>query len=37
MDNLAKLLAYEEIGPPSNVDIALLAPRMIGRQLRQLY
>ena len=30
-------LAYEEISPPSNVDVTLLAPRMIGRQLRQLY
>ena len=30
-------LAYEGIAPPSTIDIALLAPRMIGRQLRLLY
>ena len=27
---------YGELTPPPNVDVLLLAPRMIGRQLRQL-
>ena len=30
-------LTYGEIEPPEGVDVLLLAPRMIGRQLRQLY
>lgn len=30
-------LAFGELAPPSNIDVLLLAPRMIGRQLRQLY
>ena len=30
-------LTYEGIAPPDNIDIALLAPRMIGRQVRALY
>lgn len=30
-------LTYEGISPPDNIDIALLAPRMIGRKVRELY
>ncbi len=30
-------LTYEGISPSNNIDVALLAPRMIGRQLRELY
>jgi len=30
-------LAYGGIAPPADVDVLLLAPRMIGRQLRELY
>ena len=30
-------LTYGELTPPPTVDVLLLAPRMIGRQLRQLY
>ena len=30
-------LAFGELALPSNVDVLLLAPRMIGRQLRELY
>lgn len=30
-------LMFESVTPPSNVDVLLLAPRMIGRQLRKLY
>ena len=30
-------LAFGGIAPPPDVDVLLLAPRMIGRQLRQLY
>lgn len=30
-------VTYEAIDLPSDVDVVLLAPRMIGRQLRQLY
>ena len=30
-------LAFGELAVPSNVDVLLLAPRMIGRQLRELY
>ncbi len=30
-------LTYGEIEPPPGVDVLLLAPRMIGRQLRELY
>jgi len=30
-------LAFGELVPPPNVDVLLLAPRMIGRQLRELY
>ncbi|MGB2695567.1 MAG: ketol-acid reductoisomerase [Dehalococcoidia bacterium] len=30
-------LTYEGVALPSNVDVLLLAPRMIGRQLRKLY
>ena len=30
-------LTFKGITPPADVDVLLLAPRMIGRQLRQLY
>jgi ketol-acid reductoisomerase len=30
-------LAFEQLTPPEGVDVLLLAPRMIGRQLRQLF
>ena len=30
-------LTYEGITPPDSIDIVFLAPRMIGRQLRELY
>jgi ketol-acid reductoisomerase len=30
-------LAFGDLIPPSDVDVLLLAPRMIGRQLRELY
>ncbi|MCH8993679.1 MAG: NAD(P)-binding domain-containing protein [Chloroflexi bacterium] len=30
-------LAFDGLTPPADIDVMLLAPRMIGRQLRQLY
>jgi ketol-acid reductoisomerase len=30
-------LAFGGVSPPGNVDVLLLAPRMIGRQMRELY
>ena len=30
-------LAFNEVTPPSNVDVLMLAPRMIGRQMRHIY
>ncbi|HXF52239.1 MAG TPA: NAD(P)-binding domain-containing protein [Dehalococcoidia bacterium] len=30
-------LAFGGISPPADVDVSLLAPRMIGRQMRELY
>jgi ketol-acid reductoisomerase len=30
-------LTYESISLPDNIDVSLLAPRMIGRQVRELY
>ena len=30
-------LTYDEMTPPENIDVVMLAPRMIGRQMRQIY
>ena len=30
-------LAFDEVKPPPHVDVVMLAPRMIGRQMRQIY
>jgi ketol-acid reductoisomerase len=30
-------LAFDSVKPPADVDVTMLAPRMIGRQLRQLF